>query len=240
MLYIQAYKQLSKLEGVECILHDMPDPYICREDVWIPHIRDDMKLDDTSVIIGHSSGATAAMRYAEKYQVRAIILVSAYTTDLGDENERASGYFSRPWEWEKMKINCKNIIQFGSTDDPFLPWWTQNEVAENTKADLKKYTERGHFMTSTFPELINVVKGCLKAWTLCQRHDCSYCKMDFVSVHFLLQCFSPVPTERVGFDLLLECFIVHLCWSKLHVVKCSCPVNQKLFLFHGHMKLIYS
>lgn len=49
----------------------------------------------------------------EVISVHAIILVSAYTTDLGDENERESGYFDEPWQWEKVIKNCKNIIQFG-------------------------------------------------------------------------------------------------------------------------------
>ncbi|CAE8615382.1 unnamed protein product, partial [Polarella glacialis] len=28
-----------------------------------------------------------------------VVLVAAYTSDLGDSNERRSGYFSRPWDW---------------------------------------------------------------------------------------------------------------------------------------------
>ena len=46
-------------------------------------------------------------------EVHAIILVSAYTTDLGDDNERESGYFDHPWEWDKAIRNCPNIVQFG-------------------------------------------------------------------------------------------------------------------------------
>lgn len=160
--YGWVHKKLDALPGVDAILEDMPDPYICHENIWIPHIRDNMKLGESSIIIGHSSGAVAAMRYAETYKIRGIILVGAYTTDLGDANERKSGYFSRPWEWGKMIENCEFIVQFGSTDDPCLPWDSQEEVAIGTKADLKKYTDRGHFMDSTLPELVNVVKQYLK------------------------------------------------------------------------------
>ena len=35
------------------------------------------------------------MRFAETRRVRGIVLVSACVTDLGDENERSSGYYSR-------------------------------------------------------------------------------------------------------------------------------------------------
>lgn len=68
-----------------------------------------------------------------------IILVSAYTTDQGDELEASSGYFNRPWGWDKIRENTgDNIVQFGSTDDPFLPWSEQQEVADNLQAELHK------------------------------------------------------------------------------------------------------
>ncbi|XP_025788523.1 putative hydrolase RBBP9 [Puma concolor] len=101
-------------------------------------------------------------RYAETHRVYAIVLVSAYTSDLGDENERASGYFSRPWQWEKIKANCPYIVQFGSTDDPFLPWKEQQEVADRLEAKLYRFTDRGHFQNMEFHELISVVKSMLK------------------------------------------------------------------------------
>ena len=31
----------------------------------------------------------------------------------------------RPWEWEKIKANTKFVVQFGSADDPFIPWREQ-------------------------------------------------------------------------------------------------------------------
>lgn len=72
------------------------------------------------------------------------------------------GYFSRPWQWEKIKTNCSHIVQFGSTDDPFLPWKEQEEVADRLEAKLYRFTDRGHFQNMEFPELINVVKFMLK------------------------------------------------------------------------------
>lgn len=78
-------------------------------------------------------------------------------SDLGDETERESGYFSRPWLWDKIKSNCKHVIQFGSSDDPFLPWDEQQLVAKETGADFKASDNKGHYMNSVFPELIKVV-----------------------------------------------------------------------------------
>lgn len=72
-----------------------------------------------------------------------------------------SGYFNRPWQWEKIKANCRHIVQFGSTDDPFLPWSEQQEVAKGLAAELHKYTNRGHFQNTEFSELVSVVEGML-------------------------------------------------------------------------------
>ncbi|KAK9967871.1 hypothetical protein ABG768_022820 [Culter alburnus] len=156
--YGWAKKRISEIPEVLCTLKNMPDPVTARESIWLPFMEKDLKCDEETVIIGHSSGASAAMRYAETHKVFAIILVGAYTSDLGDENERESGYFSRPWEWEKIRTNVKHILQFGSTDDPFLPWEEQQEVADGLKTDLYKYSDRGHFQNTAFPELIDVIK----------------------------------------------------------------------------------
>nr|ACO10045.1 Retinoblastoma-binding protein 9 [Osmerus mordax] len=155
--YGWAKKQINKIPEMTCLLENMPDPVTARESIWLPYMEDELQCDDETVIIGHSSGAAAAMRYAETHKVFGIILVGAYTSDLEDENERESGYFNRPWEWEKIKGNAGHIVQFGSTDDPFLPWDEQEAVAKGLKADLRKYTDKGHFQNTQFPELINVV-----------------------------------------------------------------------------------
>uniref|UniRef100_A0A673YUA8 Retinoblastoma binding protein 9 n=1 Tax=Salmo trutta TaxID=8032 RepID=A0A673YUA8_SALTR len=83
-----------------------------REQIWLPFIQEKLKCDEETVIIGHSSGAAAAMRYAETHKVFGLILVGAYTSDLGDENERERvvRYFSRPWEREQMRRNVGTLF----------------------------------------------------------------------------------------------------------------------------------
>ncbi|XP_053315822.1 serine hydrolase RBBP9 isoform X2 [Spea bombifrons] len=156
-------KRLDKIADFQCLLRNMPDPYTARETIWLPFMKSELQCDARTVIIGHSSGAAAAMRFAEKQKVYGIILVSAYTSDLGDENEKASGYFNRPWQWEKIKLNCQHIVQFASTDDPFLPWSEQQAVADNLAAELHKYTDRGHFQNTEFNELVSAVKNLITA-----------------------------------------------------------------------------
>ena len=120
--YGWAQQQLQRPPRSECMLRDMPDPVYARETIWLPFMEKELGCGPDTIIIGHSSGAVAAMRYAETRRVAGIVLVSAYTTDGGDETERTSGYFGRPWDWDAMKRNAGFIIQFASKDDPYLPW----------------------------------------------------------------------------------------------------------------------
>lgn len=86
----------SSIDGVsEARLENMPDPYHARESIWLPFMRDTLRCDAATIIVGHSSGAEAAMRFAERHKVKGLVLVSACVSDLGVENERLSGYYNR-------------------------------------------------------------------------------------------------------------------------------------------------
>lgn len=71
--------------------------------------------------MGHSSGAIAAMRFAETNRLLGSVLVGSYHTDLELTSEKQSGYFDRPWDWASIKRNQKWIIQFAATNDPWIP-----------------------------------------------------------------------------------------------------------------------
>lgn len=62
-----------------------------------------------------------------------------------------------------MKKNTEWIIQFGSTDDPFIPFEEEQQyVATNAEAELHKYSNKGHFMQTTFPELLQIITKKIK------------------------------------------------------------------------------
>eukprot|EP00445_Apocalathium_hangoei_P039485 CAMPEP_0203953284 /NCGR_PEP_ID=MMETSP0359-20131031/86684_1 /ASSEMBLY_ACC=CAM_ASM_000338 /TAXON_ID=268821 /ORGANISM="Scrippsiella Hangoei, Strain SHTV-5" /LENGTH=530 /DNA_ID=CAMNT_0050886533 /DNA_START=26 /DNA_END=1615 /DNA_ORIENTATION=+ len=150
--------------GVEVGIRNMPDPMTARESLWLPFIVRELaggekRLRET-IVVGHSSGATAAMRLAETHRVGGIVLVAAYTSDLGDLNERASGYFSRPWQWEKQKENAGFIVQFASTDDPFLPLEEQRKVRDGLAPVIEylEFDKRSHFFSAPFWELVEVLE----------------------------------------------------------------------------------
>eukprot|EP00667_Euglena_gracilis_P028191 EG_transcript_35667 len=133
--YKWAQDQLTAIDGLfsEVVLPDcdggMPDPYAAREAVWLPYIRDVLKCDADTVLVGHSSGAVAALRLLESgTRVLGCVLVSACYTDLGDPRETEAGYYNRPWDWEAIRRNTKWMVQFHSDNDPYIPLESEARV----------------------------------------------------------------------------------------------------------------
>jgi predicted alpha/beta hydrolase family esterase len=130
--------ELEKM-GIKVESPQFPDADLARASYWIPFLKDNLKADDKTIIIGHSSGAIAAMKFAEKNRILGSVLVGAYHTDLGFEKEKLSGYFDTPWDWNAIKKNQQWIIQFAGFNDPWIP------ISE------ARYKE-------TFPEALKAIK----------------------------------------------------------------------------------
>ncbi|KAF9291520.1 putative hydrolase rbbp9 [Linnemannia elongata] len=143
------------------ILETFPDPYDAHEEIWIRHMEDEVEIGEQDVVIGHSSGAAAILRYVETRKVKGVVLVSAYQSDLDDPSEREAGYFNRPWNWDAISRNVEWITQFSSPSDHLVPIDEQRFVASKIVGiDYIELPNRGHFIRDrAFPELVaNVIQ----------------------------------------------------------------------------------
>ena len=155
-------KEFEKL-GLNVTAKEFPDPVLAREKYWLPFLKNELHADENSILIGHSSGAIAAMRYAEKNRILGSILVGTYYTDLGNEMEVKSGYFNRSWKWLDIQKNQKWIVQYGSCDDPYISIEEARYVHEKLQTEYYEYANAGHFgdeylEKTTFPEIVKVIK----------------------------------------------------------------------------------
>jgi uncharacterized protein len=147
--------------GIQVDCRDFPDSQVAHENIWLPFLKNEIKTDKNTILLGHSSGACASMRYAENNKILGSILVGASYTDTNDENERKSGYFSRPWKWDKIKANQNWIMQFASIDDPYIKIDEPRLIHKKLNTQYFEYKDKGHFMFPDFPELIEVLKAKL-------------------------------------------------------------------------------
>jgi len=156
--------ELEKL-GLEVIAENMPDPKLARKEIWIPFIKENISADEDVILIGHSSGAAAILKFLEENKCRLAIIVGAYYTDLGDELEKKSGYFDELWKWNQIKENAKKIVIFASQDDPYIPIEQARFIKEKVDAEYHEYKDEGHFGADVnkkeFPELVLIVKKAL-------------------------------------------------------------------------------
>ena len=149
--------ELGKL-GCQVIAAVWPDPELARRSFWIPFL-ESLGADSNTIIIGHSSGAIAAMKYAETHKLFGSILISPYASDLGLESEKVSGYFDDQWQWNSIKNNQKFIIQFSSPSDPHIPIEESRAVAKFLDAEYHELEDRGHFYPlEEFPEVVEALK----------------------------------------------------------------------------------
>jgi predicted alpha/beta hydrolase family esterase len=158
-------------QGIDCAAKNMPDPHKARRSIWIPFIHDTLKADEETILVGHSSGAQAALRYTETHKVFGVILVAATFTDLGDAGERASGYYplnnesENLYDFEAMRRNCSNWHQFHSDNDCFIPLGEAQRIRNGLNLDETQFTlipSRNHFFEPPFNEVVDVVKMFLK------------------------------------------------------------------------------
>jgi predicted alpha/beta hydrolase family esterase len=102
------------------------------------------------------------MRFAEENKIQGSVLVGTYYTYLGYEDEKTSGYFDAPWNWEAIKQNQKWVIVFASKDDPYITIDEPRLIKEKLGADYFEFDNQGHFgegkSKKDFPELLKALK----------------------------------------------------------------------------------
>lgn len=154
-------KELEK-DGIKVIAKQFPDSKLARASQWLPFLKNELSADENSILVGHSSGAAAALRFAEENKVLGTVLIGTYHTDLGMDSEKLSDYFDKPWNWEAIKDNQSWSIIFASTDDPWIPIDEPRFMRDKLDSEYHEFNDQGHFggdyYKETFPELVTALK----------------------------------------------------------------------------------
>lgn len=163
--WIPYCKQEFEKLGIECLTPQFPDAPICRKEYWMPFL-EEMGADENTILIGHSTGAVAALRYAEDHKILGSVLIGTYYTHLDNPSEQASGYFDTPWNWKDIQNNQQWTVIFASCDDPWIPIQEPRFIQQQLDSDYYEYLDKGHFGGDyeklEFPELVLAVQKKLK------------------------------------------------------------------------------
>lgn len=127
--------------------------------VALKQILKEIKPDKETTIIGHSLGNLLAMRLAEQYSFKKLIMVCAW--DFDDLKAEHRSFWKTPINHTKIKRNVKEIFVVHSDNDPYVTVAVAEEVAGRFGAKFILIKRAGHFIKSDgitkIPELLKII-----------------------------------------------------------------------------------
>lgn len=140
------FVETCKENGIDCIAPQMPmtDPPVLRE--WLQIITE-LNPDDSTVLVGHSRGGMAILRWLEQapdnVKVQRVVLVAANNPDVPDQ--AMGDFYGFPYNFEKIKQHCSEFVQFHSRDDDFVPFKAGELNIAGLEGKLFDYHGLEHF-----------------------------------------------------------------------------------------------
>lgn len=151
----------------EVIAPTFPTPENQNLGSWLDVLKPRLaKLDNESVLVGHSIGAVFMLSILEKLKspIYTAVFVSGFLHDLGnnDFDKINNSFYDKDFDWQLIKGNARSIVVFHGDDDPYVPLKEAKYLAENLGTKIKVIKNGGHLNESAgfteFPELLKVIK----------------------------------------------------------------------------------
>lgn len=124
------------------------------------------QCNDETIIIGHSIGVAFILNILQRldHPIKAAYLVAGFIRSLNNDEVDAinATFYEKPFDWEKIKSNCKEFVCFNSDNDPYVPVDQGEELAHNLGVTVTLVPNAGHFNTKAgytkFPLLLQRIK----------------------------------------------------------------------------------
>lgn len=169
--YRSVARQLEA-NGYQVQVPDMPNTEEPRLDAWVPYLQGLIdQADEELVLIGHSIGTVAIMRYLETLdndqQVGKVILVAGFTDQLGFRE--LENFFETRLNFSTIKAKVKNgFVAVQSDDDPYVSEQYGTRLQEELGARLIIKHNAGHMSGAvdgeeSCTELPEVAESLVKA-----------------------------------------------------------------------------
>jgi predicted alpha/beta hydrolase family esterase len=106
------------------------------------------ELTKDTVLVGHSIAPAFILSLLNESEVcvKGIVFVSGFLRDLGvEEFDKVNTTFTHAsFNWGLIKNNFSNAYAFHSDDDPYVPIWMGQEIADKLNIELKPIKHGGH------------------------------------------------------------------------------------------------
>jgi len=141
-------KELEKL-GCKVLVPEFPTPENQSLESWMSVFEKYRKyLDENSVVVGHSLGSAFLLSVLESLDmpIKASFFVSGFIGFLNnpDFDGLNKTFVDKPFDWKKIRKNCKRFYVLNSDNDPYVPLEKGKILAKNLEAELTVLKNAGH------------------------------------------------------------------------------------------------
>ena len=156
-------KKELEARGFEVSIPAMPHPNEPRVEEWVAAIGREVGQGGDCVLLGHSLGCIAIIRYLERadVNVKGVVLVAGFVGSLGGEFSILDEFFRAPIDEKRVKKACKKFIAIFSDNDPYVPLEQARLIEKKLGAKTVVLHARGHFSssdgTTKLPEALEAV-----------------------------------------------------------------------------------
>ena len=126
MVSLARERELKKL-GIEVFVPRFPTPEGQSLKSWLKTFEPYQQyVNKDSIFVGHSMGAVLAMRLLESRTspILASILAAPFYGELHlgeDFDKLLRSFINHPFDWNRIKQNCKKFVIFDGDNDPYVP-----------------------------------------------------------------------------------------------------------------------
>ncbi len=120
-------------------------------------------VDEKSIVIGHSLGTAFLLRFLEDHKAKAAFFVAGVPGPLQHDADAIISTFSHyPFNWKKIKQNCKYRFVIHSDNDPYIPLKQAQGLSQNIDSELILIKGAKHLNRNdgylTFPLLLEKIR----------------------------------------------------------------------------------
>lgn len=143
-----------RARGFEVEIPELPDTEYPRIETWVPFLTSFIRTPDKdTVIVGHSLGCQAVLRFLEKLPEGAsvgktVLVAGPFTSVLGledEEKEVVQPWLRTPVDVDKVKRAAGRLIAFFSDNDPWIPLEDEKIAREVFGAETIIQHKKGHY-----------------------------------------------------------------------------------------------
>lgn len=156
--FLEEKQRLEKL-GYKVTVPDMPNTLHPKRGEWVKVI-EDFNPGESSILIGHSLGGVAILRYLEIADKKAgeCIFIATPIRKLGEGYGGIENFLEGDFDWNKIKENVGKPVVFNQNQDPAVPLQHGKDLANNLGAELVITDGNDHFDKIDFELLEKYIK----------------------------------------------------------------------------------